>query len=138
MTNLTEETASNVVAPPVARRPGRRLGIALPTLTLSLTVGLILTTIIALFGLIAPLFVQDPNAVDNIGLTPPGAGHLLGTTQTGQDVLAQLAHSTAGSLRVGLIVGVLATVLSAFFGILGAYVGGVTDELFSPCQREHE
>jgi peptide/nickel transport system permease protein len=61
----------------------------------------------------------------------PSAAHLLGTTQTGQDVLAQLAHATRGSLMVGVIVAVLALFLSAFFGILGGYLGGWLDELFS-------
>ena len=58
-------------------------------------------------------------------------GHLLGLTQTGQDVFAQLAYATRGSLQIGLIVGVLATVLSAFFGVIGAYAGGAVDEVFS-------
>jgi ABC-type dipeptide/oligopeptide/nickel transport system ATPase component/ABC-type dipeptide/oligopeptide/nickel transport system permease subunit len=55
----------------------------------------------------------------------------VGTTQTGQDVLAQLTHATRGSLQIGLLVGVMATILSAFFGIIGAYAGGVADEFFS-------
>ncbi|KOV83901.1 peptide ABC transporter ATPase [Nocardia sp. NRRL S-836] len=86
---------------------------------------------ITLFGLVGPLLTGDPHAVRDIGLTPPGGEHLLGTTQTGEDVLAQLTHATRGSLRIGLLVGVLATALSAFFGVIGAYAGGVTDELFS-------
>src|SRR5699024_8497159 len=62
---------------------------------------------------------------------PPSADHWLGTTQTGQDVLAQLAYATRGSLLVGVIVAVLALLLSAFFGILGGYLGGWIDEPFS-------
>lgn len=131
MTNLTQDTAPVVGSQPPAPGRARRLPAFFPTLTASLVIGLGLTVSIALFGLIAPFFVQDPQAVDNIGLTPPSADHLLGTTQTGQDVLAQLAHSTSGSLQVGLIVGILSTFLSAFFGILGAYMGGIADEVFS-------
>jgi peptide/nickel transport system permease protein len=93
--------------------------------------GLGLVLLIALFGLLGPLFAGDPSAVRDIGLAPPGGGHPLGTTQTGQDVLAQLTHATRGSLQIGLLVGVMATILSAIFGIIGSYAGGVVDEIFS-------
>ncbi|MGP9537279.1 ABC transporter permease [Brachybacterium sp. AOP43-C2-M15] len=91
--------------------------------------GLVLA--ITAFGLIAPFFVADPLAIDSRGMQPPTASNVLGTTQTGQDVLAQLAHATRGSLLVGIIVASLALFLSAFFGILGGYLGGWLDELFS-------
>ncbi|MBF6673167.1 MULTISPECIES: ABC transporter permease [Glutamicibacter] len=119
------EPAGRATAPKAAWR------MLLPSPTPWLVIGLGLILGIALFGLLAPLFVQDPNAISNIGLSSPGAEHLLGTTQTGQDVLAQLAYATRGSLQIGLIVGVLATALSAFFGIYGAYLGGFADESFS-------
>lgn len=100
-------------------------------LTPSLVIGAGLVLVIVLFGLIAPFFVADPNAVDNAGMHGPTAQNLLGTTQTGQDVLAQLAWATRGSLLVGVIVAFLALFLSAFFGILGGYLGGWPDEVFS-------
>jgi peptide/nickel transport system permease protein len=140
MTNLTPTTEPSVAAAgealaTTARVTGRKPragGLALlPTLTPSLAVGLIIVTAIVLFGIFGPMLVQDPNVVRNTGLQPPGNGHLLGTTQTGQDVLAQLAYATRGSLQIGLIVGLLATLLSAFFGVLGAYLGGFADETFS-------
>ncbi|MGF6822241.1 peptide/nickel transport system permease protein [Microbacterium sp. ZKA21] len=113
------------------RRSRSALRQMLPTMTPWLATGLILIGVITLFGLIGPFFVGDPAAIDNIGLTPPSAEHWMGTTQTGQDVFAQLAYATRGSLEIGIIVGILATVLSAFFGILGAYIGGFADEAFS-------
>jgi peptide/nickel transport system permease protein len=96
-----------------------------------LATGLAICGGIALFGIIAPFLVGDPQQVDNIGLTAPGPGHLLGTTQTGQDVFAQLAYATRGSLVIGLTVGVLVVALAAIFGIIGAYAGGWLDEAFS-------
>lgn len=104
---------------------------ALPPLTPKLVVGLIIAGSIILFGIFGPFFVGDPRAVNNVGLAGPAEGYLLGTTQTGQDVFAQLAYATRGSLTVGLIVGVLTLFLSAFFGIVGAYFGGWLDESFS-------
>jgi len=100
-------------------------------MTVKLGIGLGLTGLITLFGLIGPLLVGDPSAVRDIGLMAPGNGFLLGTTQTGQDVFAQLAHATRGSLTIGVVVGAITLVLSAFFGVVGAFVGGWVDEAFS-------
>lgn len=100
-------------------------------MTPKLTAGLTIGGLIVAFGLLGPFVVQDPSRVDDIGLTGPSGAHLLGTTQTGQDVLAQLAYATRGSLTVGLIVGVLTLLLSGFFGVVGAYAGGWLDEAFS-------
>ncbi|MBP2338912.1 ABC-type dipeptide/oligopeptide/nickel transport system ATPase component/ABC-type dipeptide/oligopeptide/nickel transport system permease subunit [Saccharothrix coeruleofusca] len=124
MTDLGPAT----VAPPRGRAGWRSM---LPRWSPKLGVGLGLIAVIALFGVLGPLFVGDPATIRDLGLTPPGGEHPLGTTLTGQDVLAQLAHSTRGSLHIGLLVGVLATLLSALFGIVGGYVGGVVDEAFS-------
>jgi peptide/nickel transport system permease protein len=103
----------------------------LPTMTPWLAIGLALIGGITLFGVLAPYFVGDPTEIRDQGLTGPSADFPLGTTQTGQDVLAQLAYATRGSLQIGFLVGVLATVLSAFFGIYGAYRGKMLDEAFS-------
>jgi len=120
------ESESHLPAP-----SGRTRRRSLPPMTLKLGIGLSIAGAIALFGLIGPYLVGDPSRVDNVGLSAPGGGFLLGTTQTGQDVFAQLAHATRGSLTIGLVVGVLTLVLSTFFGVVGAYVGGVVDESFS-------
>jgi len=96
-----------------------------------LRAGLGLAGLIVGFGLLGPLLTGDPATIRDIGLTPPDGEHFLGTTLTGQDVLAQLAHATRGSLWIGVLVGVMATVLSGIFGIAGAYAGGVVDEAFS-------
>lgn len=100
-------------------------------LTPKLIVGATIVVTIVLFGLIAPFLVEDPRAISSIGLTSPSSAHLLGTTQIGQDVLAQLAYSTRGSLVVGVSVAALTLLLSALFGIVGAYIGGAVDESFS-------
>jgi len=140
MTNLSPRTEPTVADTTMAlataeaergRKPRSAWRMMLPTMTPWLGVGLALVGGITLFGVIGPLLVQDPTTIRDIGLQPPSGEHILGTTQTGQDVFAQLAHATAGSLQIGLIVGVLATILSAFFGILGAYIGGFADEAFS-------
>src|SRR5664280_2613640 len=79
--------------------------IMLPSMTPWLAVGLFLVIAIALFGILGPLLVQDPTIIRNTGLQAPSSAHILGTTQTGQDVFAQLAYATRGSLEIGLIIG---------------------------------
>ncbi|GAA4976092.1 ABC transporter permease [Kineococcus glutinatus] len=112
-------------------KPRSAWRLMLPTMTPWLALGLVLVGGIVLYGTVARFFVGDPDAIRDIGMTGPSRELLLGTTQTGQDVFAQLAHATWGSLQIGFLVGVLATVLSAFFGIYGAYLGGFADEAFS-------
>ncbi|MFD5291441.1 ABC transporter permease [Streptomyces rochei] len=116
-------------APASTRRTGWRA--MLPTWSPKLAIGLGLVVVIALFGLVGPLLAGNPDTIRNIGLTSPSSDHWLGTTQTGQDVLDQLTHATRGSLQIGLLVGVMATALSALFGVIGAYAGGILDEAFS-------
>ncbi|ACQ78306.1 binding-protein-dependent transport systems inner membrane component [Beutenbergia cavernae DSM 12333] len=103
----------------------------LPPMTPKLAVGLVIAGLITIFGLVGPWFVGDPSTVNDVGLAPPSSEFWLGTTQTGQDVFAQLAYATRGSLIIGVIVGALTLVMSAFFGVVGAFAGGWTDEAFS-------
>ncbi|MCE6997971.1 dipeptide/oligopeptide/nickel ABC transporter permease/ATP-binding protein [Saccharothrix sp. S26] len=124
MTNLSPVT----VAPPRGRSGWRSM---LPRWSPKLGVGLVLIVLITLIGVVGPLLVGDPSTIRDIGLTTPGGEFWLGTTLTGQDVVAQLAHATRGSLYIGLLVGVMATALSALFGIVGSYVGGYVDEGFN-------
>ncbi|EEP74726.1 hypothetical protein MCAG_05053 [Micromonospora sp. ATCC 39149] len=140
MTNLTPASAPTVAdaagtltrtTVPAGRRARAGWRMLLPPMTPWLALGLALVVGITLFGIFAVYFVGDPRQIRDQGLTPPSAQFPLGTTQTGQDVLAQLAYATRGSLQIGVLVGILATVLSAFFGIYGAYRGGFIDEAFS-------
>lgn len=94
-------------------------------------VGVAVVVVIFLFGIVGPFLVQDPLAINNIGMAPPSADHWLGTTQTGQDVFAQLAYATRGSLIIGVLVGAMALFLAFLFGVLGGYAGGWLDEAFS-------
>lgn len=96
-----------------------------------LRTGLGIVSFMVLFGVLGPLVTDNPNAVSGAVLQPPSGAHWLGTTETGQDVLAQLTRATRGSLLVGLIVGAIATLVSIAVGVVGGYVGGRTDETFS-------
>jgi peptide/nickel transport system permease protein len=98
-------------------------------------VGAVLLGVFVLAGVIGPLVepydpaYQSPNP--SLSLNSPSAAHLLGTTQTGQDVLSQLLTGIQLTLEVAVIVGVVATALSVIVGVSAAFLGGFWDELLS-------
>jgi peptide/nickel transport system permease protein len=94
--------------------------------------GVVLLGLFVLAAIIGPQVIPyDPNAVTPLTLKPPSAAHLLGTTQTGQDVLSQLLVGHRLTLELGLYVGVLATALSVLVGVTAAFLGGVWDDFLS-------
>ena len=98
-------------------------------------VGAILLGFFVLVALIGPLVTPyDPsyqNPSPSASMNAPSAAHLLGTTQTGQDVLSQLLVGIRLTLELAIIVGVVATVLAVVVGVAAAYLGGFWDELLS-------
>jgi peptide/nickel transport system permease protein len=113
-----------------AQRPGqwRRLPLKAKS-------GAILLGIFVLAGIIGPeVSPYDPsyqNPAPSLALHPPDAAHLLGTTQSGQDVLSQLLVGIRMTLELAAIVGVVATALSVIVGVTAAFLGGFWDELLS-------
>ena len=103
----------------------------LPERSAKLTAGLTIVIAMVLFAIIVPIFTKDPNKINDIGLSAPSAQHWLGTTQSGQDVFTQLGYSVRGSLIIGFAVGLIATAMSFIVGVLGTYIGGIWDDLFS-------
>jgi peptide/nickel transport system permease protein len=90
----------------------------------------ILLLLLVLLAVVAPLLWPDPRAVGVDRLVGPRWEHPFGTTLLGQDVLAQTAHA----LRVDILLGVLAVLVSMAVGVLlggtAGYVGGRTDRIF--------
>jgi peptide/nickel transport system permease protein len=96
-----------------------------------LIAGVILVTLVALFGLVGRLIV--PKEMSEVGAgrpaKPPSAEHLLGTDQQGRDVLADLIYGTPTSLEIGVIAGVIGVTLGALMGLIAGYAGGIVDEV---------
>ncbi|GAA4170578.1 ABC transporter permease [Gryllotalpicola koreensis] len=128
---MTSTLSVTDAAAPATTGGTRSFARLLPSSSPKLIVGLIIAGVVIVWGIVGPLLVGDPHAISTNAFAPPGPEHWLGTTQVGQDVWAQIAYGTRGSLVIGFVVGLLATVLSAFFGVLGAYIGGVIDEGFA-------
>jgi peptide/nickel transport system permease protein len=129
VTAVTTAAAAPQAGGQAPGRPGGRLREALRSRRL--VAGLCIVGFFVLLGVIGPFFAQNPEALSRATYQAPSAAHWLGTTQTGQDVLAQLVVSARASLIIGFGAGLVATVISVLIGITGGYVGGFVDEALS-------
>jgi peptide/nickel transport system permease protein len=104
-------------------------------LPLKAKVGAVVLGFFVLAAVIGPLVMPyDPsfsNPAPSLALHAPDAAHLLGTTQSGQDVLSQLLVGIRLTLELALFVGVAATALSVVVGVTAAFLGGLWDDLLS-------
>jgi peptide/nickel transport system permease protein len=94
-------------------------------------VGLGILVFFVLLGVIGPHFVGNPSAIGPNAFSPPSSQHLLGTTDTGQDVFAQLIDGTNTSLIVGFAASAIAMLIAVALGLLSAFLGGIWDEIIS-------
>lgn len=93
--------------------------------------GLVLVGFMVVVALISPLIsVSDPTAFNVLATRQaPSWHHLFGTTDQGSDIFSQVVLGARRSLILGASAALLATVLATVLGILGAYSGGVVDEI---------
>jgi peptide/nickel transport system permease protein len=125
---MTIEPTTLVAAP--ARQLGRWR-----RLPLKAKAGAVLLGLFVLTAIIGPLVspydpsYQNPNPA--LSLQAPSAAHLLGTTQAAEDVLSQLLTGVRLTLELGVLVGLIATILSVLVGVTSAYLGGIWDEILS-------
>jgi peptide/nickel transport system permease protein len=94
--------------------------------------GAILLGVFLLAAIIGPQVTPyDPSAISTLTTAPPSGTHLLGTTQTGQDVLSQLLVGIRLTMELAFWVGVIATALSVLVGVTAAFLGGMGDDFLS-------
>ena len=93
--------------------------------------GLFVIVLLILLAIVGPWL--SPWAFDEVDrqayLKPPDLRHLLGTTQSGRDMLALTLHGLQRSLIIGLVVAVLSTGIAAMIGAFAAYYGGWLERL---------
>ncbi len=130
MTVALPVTADPAAVPQVRQQLG--LWRRLPT---KAKAGAVLLGAFVLAAVVGPMVTPyDPsfqNPSPALSLHPPNAAYLLGTTQSGQDVLSQLLVGIRLTLELAFIVGVVATALSVIVGVSAAFLGGAWDELLS-------
>ena len=90
--------------------------------------GLILL-VLGTLCLLGPFFLKYSYQEQNLdlGATPPGADHWLGTDTLGRDLLVRLLYGGRISLGVGLCATFVALTIGVVYGAVAGYVGGKTD-----------
>lgn len=93
-------------------------------------IGLAVILILGLAALLAPLIAPyEPNEITGAFMGAPNMEHWLGTDQIGRDIFSRLLYG----MRVSLLVGIMATVISIFVGVIlglaAGYFGGIVDML---------
>ena len=85
--------------------------------------------VVHLAAALAPRIVPyKPEFIDLLNqLAPPSRAHLLGTDETGRDVLSRLIAGARTSLAVGLSAMVLAIAIGTAFGGISGMAGGIVE-----------
>ena len=97
--------------------------------------GLVGAAILLAFAVLAiapDLFVgplQTVTTATGGPLEPPSAAHLLGTDESGRDMLNLTLHGARISMVIGLLATLITIVLGAVIGIVSGYVGGRWDQV---------
>lgn len=95
-------------------------------------IGLVVLGLFILLALFAPV-VAPYSATDNSfeRSQDASAEHWLGTTAAGEDVLSQLLWGSQVSILVGLVAGLLSTVIAVLIGLSWGYVRGFGAEVIN-------
>lgn len=98
-----------------------------------LVAALVVLGALVVMAVFAPLLAPyDPNAVDlSATLAGSDGAHLLGTDQSGRDVLSRLIVGARTGLFGPLIVVVVSTVLGMVIGVVAAWCGGIVDAVLA-------
>ena len=68
-----------------------------------------------------------PDGTLKLALPPLSEGHLLGTTNQGQDILSRLLYGARPTILIGLGGGIMVSVIGTTVGVIAGYVGGRTE-----------
>lgn len=93
-------------------------------------IGLLVFT--ALFApLLAPYNPNDPEVAIQLNkqFAAPGANHLMGCDQNGNDLFSMIIYGARVTLIVGLTTVLLSLLIGIFAGALAGYFGGIIDEI---------
>ena len=85
--------------------------------------------VLAVLCIAGPWFMRVSYQEQNLdlGASPPGAGHWLGTDTLGRDLLVRLLYGGRISLGVGLCATFVALTIGVVYGAVAGYVGGKAD-----------
>ncbi len=97
-------------------------------------VGLAIVLGLVLVAILSPFFIPEDRAISqNLeqSFAPPSVEHPMGLDENGRDVLARVVYGTRISLKVGIIVVAISSVVGTIIGMIAGYYGGWVDQLIS-------
>jgi peptide/nickel transport system permease protein len=108
-----------------------RLGAAVFVQNRLAVVGLAVLVLLLVFCFLGPLVYHTDQVDVNLAdaSLPPGAGHPLGTDETGYDELGRLMVGGRVSLEIGFAAAVIATLVGTLWGAVAGFLGGVVDSV---------
>lgn len=93
-------------------------------------IGILFFVLIAVFAdVLTPHNPNQTNLMDS--LKAPTWKYLLGTDNSGRDVLSRIIFGTRISLLVGVLAVMIACVIGTFFGMIAGFFGGVVDDIIN-------
>ncbi len=93
-------------------------------------VGFSLISLIAVAALLAPAAPFDPTGTDpSSTLLPPGASHILGTGEFGEDIWSRILWGARIDLMIAFGAVAIALLTGCTLGALAGFIGGVVDEV---------
>jgi peptide/nickel transport system permease protein len=97
----------------------------------SLTVGIVLLAVLALFVIIGNLLMdaEDARPLSAPTLRPPSREYPFGTDRQGRDLLAVMVTGTPLTLRIGFVAGFLGVGIGTVLAFIGAFYRGLIDTI---------
>jgi peptide/nickel transport system permease protein len=96
------------------------------------TAGAVVVGLFIIMAIVGPYVAPYSPSVTSVDeLQGPTLAHLLGTTQSGQDVLSQVLSGAGQSLELGFLTAAFATFLSIVVGVASGYFSGAAGESLS-------
>jgi len=96
-------------------------------------IGLFLVAVFLLLAALAPWIAPYPQDVWSVHpqerFSPPSTKHWFGTDELGRDIFSRVIFGTRISLRIGMIVVVLALAIGVPLGLIAGTFGGLLDEI---------
>jgi len=124
---------TSAVSTGIVRRRGTGRLLAWSALGPVATVSAIIFIGLALVAIFAPLIAPtSPTGVDPLNVfAPSSAQHLLGTDDTGRDILSRLIYGARPSLAGPLLVVLLSSTVGTALGVAAAWYRGIADAVLS-------
>lgn len=95
-------------------------------------VGLVIVVIVTFAAIFAPWVAPDDPNYQTAGLRRAGfgvEGHILGTDETGRDILSRLIWGGRLSLLVSITPTLIAALIALALGLVAGYFGGIIDQI---------